>query len=626
MGRASLAPWSSRLQAWALLGEPMSHAVAEDIDTLRRRATGLGMLVEASGALAATLDLGAVLQASTDGVCRLAGFDTAAVYVVDGERLRLGATTPALPPGFPDALRLAALADHPHIRRALLAGAPLLLPDAQAALLTDAERTAAEQRGLRTILYLPMIAGVKPVGVLIVAASGAPRPLASDEVDLCRTLANLAALATENARLYQSGQDRAAELARQSDGARRANAERLELERRLLHAQKLESLGILAGGIAHDFNNLLQAMLGNLDLAVLDLVPGSEALESVERAAVAAKRASDLTRQLLAYSGKGRFVVRPLDLSAMVRECAHLLRASVPHTCGIQLQLADGLPAVEVDAGQAQQVVMNLITNAADAIGPGPGTITVTTARREGGPGALAGSRIAGVEPTEAYVAVEVADTGCGMEPATVERMFDPFFSTKGVGRGLGMSALLGIVRGHGGALFVDSAPGRGTTVRALFPVQRARASPPAPAAEPPDAAPTGARPAPAVGAVLVVDDEDLVRRACVGMVRSLKRTVLAAAGGLEAVELLQAHRGEIRVAVVDLSMPGMDGLATLDALLAVDPTLRVILSSGFDEQALLGREGASRVAGFIQKPYTLAALQAALARVSAGRGAGKGG
>jgi signal transduction histidine kinase/CheY-like chemotaxis protein len=592
----------------------MGQVVAEDLGALHRRARGLAALVEASGALAATLDLGSVLQASTDGVCRLADFDTAAVYFIEGDRLRLGATTPALPPDFPEALRLAAIADHPHIGRVLESGAPLLLPDARTAVFTAAERAAAEQRRLRTVLYLPMIAGVKAVGVLIVAASVTPRPIESDEIDLCRTLANLAALATENARLYQAGLARAEELARQSEEARRANAERLELERRFLHAQKLESLGVLAGGIAHDFNNLLQAMMGNLDLALEGAQSGAEEREAIGQAAVAARRAADLTRQLLAYTGKGRFVIRPLDLSAMVRENANLLRASVPHTCAIELRLADGLPAIEADAGQVQQVVMNLITNAADAIGPRPGTITVSTRRAAGGPSALEGSRLAGVEPADAYVAVEVSDTGCGMDPATSERMFDPFFSTKGVGRGLGMSALLGIVRGHRGGIFVESLPGSGTTVRVLFPEPRARGTTSPPAA---DAGPAAAV-EPAPGAVLVVDDEDLVRRACLAMVRALKRPGFGAASGAEAIELVRARRGEIRFAVVDLSMPGMDGMATLDALLAVDPTIRIIVSSGFDERSLAGRDGAARVAGFIQKPFTLATLRAALATASA--------
>jgi signal transduction histidine kinase len=590
----------------------------ENIRALHRRAAGLATLVEASGALAATLDLERVLQATTDGVCRLSGFDTAAVYLLDGECLRLGAATPPLPPGFPEALRLAPLSDHPHLRGALTTGRPVLLPDARAADLTPAERVAVEQRGLRTVLYAPMIAGVKAVGALIVAAGGEPRPLGEEEVDLCRTLANLAALATENARLYAAGQAHAAEVARRAEEARRADAERLELERRLLHAQKLESLGVLAGGIAHDFNNLLQAMLGQVDLALHDLPPGAAARDAVEAAAVAARRATDLTRQLLAYSGRGKFLVRPLDLSALVKENAELFRAAVPRTCEITMALAHGLPAVEADVGQAQQVVMNLITNAADAIGAGPGVITVSTALVPGGAGVQAGSRVAGGAPAAGYVAVVVQDTGHGMDAATVDRIFDPFFSTKGVGRGLGLSALLGIVRGHGGAIFVDSTPGRGTSVRILFPVSAS--TPSVVAAALPAPAPLASPGAgPVVGTVLVVDDEALVLKACASMVRALERPVLAARSGAEAVELLRAHRGEIRLVLLDLSMPGMDGLATLDALLEVEPGLKVVLASGFDEQALLGREGAARVAGFIQKPYTVGELREALARASAG-------
>jgi GAF domain-containing protein len=307
-------------------------ATVLEVPVLRRRAERLSTLVEVTGALAATLELEAILQAATDGVTRLAGFDTAAVYLLDGPTLRLGATTPALPPDFHEQLRLAPLSDHPHIGRALDSHSPVLLPDTRTADLTPAERLATEGRGLRTILYAPMIAGVKPVGVLIVSDTSAPRQLAADDVDLCRTLANLAALAIENARLFQGGRDYAAALERQAAEARLAETERLELERRLLHAQKLESLGILAGGIAHDFNNLLQAVLGHLDLALQELTPGSSAREAVEQSAQAARRATDLTRQLLAYSGKGRFVVRPVDLNDLVRENAHLFRASVPHT------------------------------------------------------------------------------------------------------------------------------------------------------------------------------------------------------------------------------------------------------------------------------------------------------
>ena len=590
----------------------------DDVSALRRRAAGLAALVEVSGTLAATLDLDQILQATTDGVCRLAGFDTAAVYLLAGASLRLGATAPALPPDFPEPLRLAPLADHPHIARAIATAAPVVLRDAREATLTAAEQAAVEQRGLRTLLYVPMIAGVKAVGVLIVAAGGEPRPLGLDEVDLCRALANLAAMATENARLYQAGLANTAALERQAAEARRADAERLELERQLLHAQKLESLGVLAGGIAHDFNNLLQAMLGNLSLALPELAPGSPVHEAVEHAAQAARRATDLTRQLLAYSGKGRFVIRPVDLSALVRENAHLFRAGVPHTCSIALRLSEDLSPVEADVGQVQQVIMNLLTNAAEAIGERPGVVTITTSRHAGGAGAVAGSRVAVAEPCEAYVALEVSDTGGGMAPDTLARLFDPFFSTKGVGRGLGLSALLGIVRGHRGALFVDSAPGRGTAVRVLFPAMVSGVSRAAPASAPPaghaSPGPTGAS-----GAVLVVDDEEVVRRACLRMLRALGRPVLSAGGGQEAVEVLRAHPGQIGAAIVDLSMPGMDGLATLEALRALEPALPVLLTSGFDEQALLGRGAQGRAAGFLQKPYSLDELRAAVARLLPG-------
>ena len=195
------------------------------------------------------------------------------------------------------------------IGRALSSGLPLLVPDTLAADLTPAERAVVEQRGLRTVLFLPLVAGVRSVGMLIVGSIGVPRAIPEAEIDLCRTLANLSALAVENARLYRSDRQYAVDLEQQMIERRRAEEERLELERRLLHAQKLESLGILAGGIAHDFNNLLMAILANLDMALRKVPPDSPARANIERSAQAAHRATDLTRQMLAYSGKGRFVV-----------------------------------------------------------------------------------------------------------------------------------------------------------------------------------------------------------------------------------------------------------------------------------------------------------------------------
>jgi CheY-like chemotaxis protein len=208
-------------------------------------------------------------------------------------------------------------------------------------------------------------------------------------------------------------------------------------------------------------------------------------------------------------------------------------------------------------------------------------------------------------------VAVEVTDTGCGMEARTLERMFDPFFSTKGHGRGLGMSALLGIVRGHRGTVLVESAPGKGTTVRVLVPAAHAAAASPDADAAP--SGPGGAAPTTAAGTVLVVDDEELVRRSCQALVRALGLPVLTAAGGREALELVRARPGVVRTVLLDLTMPEMDGLATLEALHALDPTLRVVLASGFDAEEMLRRAGSASVAGFLQKPFTAAELGAVL-------------
>jgi PAS domain S-box-containing protein len=394
---------------------------------------------------------------------------------------------------------------------------------------------------------------------------------------------------------------------------RRAQEERARLERRLLHSQKLESLGVLAGGIAHDFNNLLMAIQGNLELARARLGPDAAPLARLEDALRATQRAADLTRQMLAYSGRGRFVIRRLDLSALVDENAHLFRASIAHTTELDLRLERDLPAVEADAGQVQQVVMNLITNASEAIGGEPGTITLATGVARCGEADLARSRLEEKPAPGTFAYLEVADTGCGMDDGVRQRMFEPFFTTKLTGRGLGMAAVQGIVRGHGGALFLDSAPGRGTAIRVLFPVAPGPegARPPSPSAGEGTAAA-----APAMrGRVLLVDDEEMVRDASGRMLEFLGLTVVKAGDGEEAVEVMRRHGDEIDVVLLDLTMPRMDGAATLDRILEIRPEARVILCSGYDEPDLRARM-AGRLAGFLAKPFDLEEMESALSRV----------
>jgi len=397
---------------------------------------------------------------------------------------------------------------------------------------------------------------------------------------------------------------------------RRAEESQLELERRLLHAQKLESLGVLAGGIAHDFNNLLMAILGNLELGLRDLSPVSPARPRIDAADQAARRAADLTRQMLAYSGRGKFLIGRVDLNELVEENVHLLRTSIPRTVTLNLHLDRALPVVEADAGQLQQVIMNLITNAAEAIGDNPGVVALSTGVRDCDGSYLGRSRLDETPPAGCYAYFEVTDSGCGMDQETQQRMFDPFFTTKFTGRGLGLPAVFGIVRGHGGAIMLDSAAGKGTTIRVLFPAAEAALGAVAPAAGAPAGVAAEAPPGTGRGTILIVDDEEMVLQPCAAMVESMGFAVLTAVDGEQAVEVVRRHGAEIRAIILDLTMPKLDGVGALERILRIEPGAKVILSSGYDEAEATGRVAKEGLAGFIRKPYHLEQLQSTLERV----------
>jgi PAS domain S-box-containing protein len=375
---------------------------------------------------------------------------------------------------------------------------------------------------------------------------------------------------------------------------------RRRLEEKMRQAQKLESLGILAGGIAHDFNNLLVGILGNASLLKEETAADSPLRDVMDNLMQASERAAHLTRQMLAYSGKGRFVVERLDLSLQVQQILALIDASIAKSVRIALNFAPGLPLVEGDSGQIQQLIMNLVINGAEAIGPGGGTVTVSATLREIGPDYvrdnLAGDNI----PPGSYVCLEVHDTGVGMDAATQARIFDPFFTTKFTGRGLGLAAALGIVRGHQGALTVYSEPGKGTTFKVFFPA--ARTQQPAPAPTSPSSEFRGE------GTVLVVDDEEMVQRTLKAALERYGYTVLAAAGGREAIDILTQRQEGVSLVLLDMTMPGMSGEETLQALLAIRVDVPVIATSGYNEMEALRRFGEG-LSGFIQKPYTPRAL-----------------
>ena len=385
---------------------------------------------------------------------------------------------------------------------------------------------------------------------------------------------------------------------------RRAEAERQQLELKLQETQKLESLGVLAGGIAHDFNNLLTGILGNASLARLDLPPSSPIQRSLDRIEQTSLRAADLCKQMLAYAGKGRFVVQPTDLTQLVHDTAHLLHVSISKKAALNFALAPALPPVLADASQLRQIVMNLVINASEAIGDHPGTITLTTGLVRADAPWLADAQPVGNFPLGDYVSLEVSDTGCGMTPEVRARIFEPFYTTKFTGRGLGLAAVLGIVRGHGGALKIQSEPGRGSTFQLLLPI-----APGVAVAEPVPGGPTapGWR---GTGQVLVVDDEETVRTVVARVLESLGFTVTLAADGREAVAIFAALPDAFALVVMDLTMPHMDGVEAIAELHRLRPAQRVMLMSGYSEHDLAATFADRGVAGFLQKPFELPTLR----------------
>ncbi len=377
-------------------------------------------------------------------------------------------------------------------------------------------------------------------------------------------------------------------------------------EESLREMQKLESLGLLAGGIAHDFNNLLTGVIGNASLLEPEFIPASPQYEAARALMEAAERMARLTGQMLAYSGRGRFIVEPVNLSMQVVQIVTLIQASIPKAVELRLSLDNQLPLIEADTSQLQQVLMNLVINAAEAINHDHGAVEVRTSVQEVG----ANERIASVTLQDAapgrYAVLTVRDNGQGMDDATRARIFDPFFTTKFTGRGLGLAATLGIVRGHKGLLTVESRPGHGTTFRVFFPVMPVRQ--PAPSA-----------PAPAMergsGTVLVVDDEDLVRRTAQAALARAGYHVIAARDGREAVELFAAQRGSIDVVLLDMTMPTMGGEEAMRHLVKLQPDVAVLASSGYDEREAQQRFGSS-IAGFLQKPYTAMQLVGKIGQV----------
>ena len=391
--------------------------------------------------------------------------------------------------------------------------------------------------------------------------------------------------------------------------ARRSEEERRRLERQMEQVQRTESLGVLAGGIAHDFNNLLATILANTAVLRTGEVVSTDADSCLADVEIAARTAAGLCQQMLAYAGRAPIRSELVDLSELVKDLLQFLRSALSRKLGLDLQLEDGLAPVRGDPSQLRQVVMNLVINAAEAMGDGDGSVIVTTGSAHASRDRLRAALLGEELPEGEYLLLEVVDTGCGMDPETQRRIFEPFFTSKFAGRGLGLSAVLGIVRQVGGAIEIDSAPGKGTRFRVLFPASaesEKKVLGPLPRAK----TWTGE------GTVLVVDDEPAVRRAAGRLLSRIGFEMLEAAGGAEGVELFTTHAKRIRAVLLDLTMPHLDGVETFRRLRQVDPAVRVVVASGFSESEVGLRFRGGQPDAFVQKPFDLESMRAKLREV----------
>ena len=380
--------------------------------------------------------------------------------------------------------------------------------------------------------------------------------------------------------------------------------QREQLQERLAHAERLQSLGLLAGGVAHDFNNLLSIIVGRASLLQRRIHSSPERLE-VDAILDAGERAALLSRELLAYAGRGTTIVAPLDLGREVAGVCALARSSLPASVELRVEPPAVPLVVRADRGQIQQIILNLLLNARDAIPTQGGAIEVSFDSRQLDAAAAGALEPPMVRQAGAYCVVRVKDEGIGMSAETLKHVFDPFYSTKDDGRGLGLAAALGIARAHGGGFQVESTVAAGSVFTLFLPASDglpATINPAEPRRSP------GVRPT-----ILVVDDQEDIRRMLVRMLQNAEYPALDVSGGAAAIALLQAAPDAVQAAIVDMSMPDMDGEATFHALRALRPNLPILLSSGFDFHEAAARLAQQPRVAFLAKPYRLGQLTGAL-------------
>ena len=494
--------------------------------------------------------------------------------------------------------------DYPEYFEAISAGRCICAHDAQSDPRTSAfNEILLQPQGITSMLDSVIRVSGSIEGIICFEHIGPARIWTDDEASFASQVADQVAKAIVHARM------------------KREEEHRRKLETQFQQTQKLESLGIMAGGIAHDFNNLLLTIIGNLEMSLAEIPGDTPARQSLEESRKASLLAADLCGQMLAYSGKGHFIINAISLTGIAKEMIALLESSITKRADLRLSCPDELPPVMGDSAQLRQIILNLILNAADAMTGPDGIIDIRLGTLECDDSFFEETMLKDPLAPGTYVELEVRDNGCGMDEQTRLRIFDPFFTTKFTGRGLGLAAVLGIVRGHRGAILIDSELGKGTSFRILLPV--------ATAATMEQSITTGRAPVTTPisahlrenATVLLVDDDDGVRTTMSRQLMRLGFRVISAADGFEALELVERSLSprdreshpSIDLVLLDLTMPHMDGAETFEKLHAIAPDLPVVLCSGYSDDELRARFEGKAIAGYLCKPFEIRTLEAAV-------------
>ncbi len=586
----------------------------ENLPTAKSEEQGLRKLFELSRRLVISLDLDDILQATVEGVASLTGLDSAAVYLLQDENLRLSNTTPPLPSGFPDELRYARLKDYPYMCKSIDTSAPVLIPDVFDVSISPAEESICKMRNVRTLLFLPLIAETEVMGALIVGSIGLVHHISDSETDLSHTLANFAALAVKNARLYQAGQQYVSELEYTIAELKRAEAEKEKLRNQLVQSQKMDAIGQLAGGVAHDFNNMLCGIIGNAELLqseIADKQLGKLATEII----TLGRRSADLIAQLLAFSRKGQHQTVLIDLHQIIEEVISILKHTINPNIKITTNLQTTPCITEGDPAQIQSALLNLAVNARDAM-PNGGTLSISTQVVNLD---ILDSQQYTCEPSPgSYVEIVIADSGIGMNSTTLEHIYEPFFTTKkmGEGTGMGLSAVYGTMKSHGGAINVISKPSKGTTFRLYFPYIELNEQTVTKEQDKFKAKTPSGHNTSASKHILIIDDEKSVATITSEHLRNAGYKVTAFNDSIAALSFFRKHHPVISLVILDMMMPEPDGSAVYHSLSSIKPGIRVILVSGYSINGAIRALLNNGAQMFIQKPFYRSRLLETVSKV----------